>query len=344
MKIAKWIGLLLLLVVLIVLPFLMTDAGNQSIAIYTLLYASAVTGWNILSGYSGYVSLGYTSFLGLGTYTMAIICDHWKITGDYTPFLLLPLCGLVAAIFAVPMGWIALRTKRVIFVVVTIAMTFVLQALAFNLSQFTDGSSGIIFPATQFPGDAYNYPYYFVALGLFVVIVAISWWVRNSKYGLGLLAIRDDEDHALGLGVKAWAFKLSAFVLSAFLGGLVGGVLAYYAGSIFPDSAFNPALNLTIALMGFFGGMGTLAGPVVGAFLLEPFQQYLTIEYGSSDWNLIILGVLLLLTLLFLPEGIVPSLRKLWIKWAARRSASTPVSSGVREPEAVALVESASGE
>ena len=344
MKRVKVFGLLALLMLALVFPLLIPDPGFDSIAIYTLLYAAAVTGWNLFSGYSGYISLGYASFTGIGAYILALICDHWQIPSGYIPFLLLPVAGLVAGIFAIPMGWVALRTRRVTFVVVTIAMMFVLQALAFNLRRFTSGSSGIIFPLTIWSGDFYNIPYYYVSLVLLLLAFTVSWWIRNSKYGLGLLAIRDDEDRALGLGVRTWAFKLSAFVISAFFGGMVGAMFAYYGGSIFPASAFDPVVNLSVALMGFLGGVGTLVGPIVGAFLLEPFQQYLTIQYGSLSLNLIILGSLLLLIILVLPGGIVPALRRIWLKRVAMRSAISPVSSNDMQQEEVVLLESGGGE
>ena len=344
MKRVRVFGLLALLVLALVFPLLISDPGFDSIAIYTLLYAAAVTGWNLFSGYSGYISLGYASFTGIGAYTLALICDHWQIPSGFIPFMLLPVAGLVAGICAIPMGWVALRTRRVTFVVVTIAMMFVLQALAFNLSGFTSGSSGIIFPLTIWSGDFYNIPYYYVSLVLLLLAFTVSWWIRNSKYGLGLLAIRDDEDRALGLGVRTWAFKLSAFVISAFFGGMVGAMFAYYGGSIFPASAFDPVVNLSVALMGFLGGVGTLVGPIVGAFLLEPFQQYLTIQYGSLSLNLIILGSLLLLIILVLPGGIVPALRRIWLKRIAMRGAISPDSSHAIEEEGAVLLESGGGE
>src|SRR6266550_1399133 len=176
-----------------------------SISIFSPPFSAAGTGWNLFSGYSGYISLGYASFTGIGAYTLALICNHWQIPSGYIPFLLLPVAGLVAGIFAIPMGWVALRTRRVTFVVVTIAMMFVLQALAFNLSGFTSGSSGVIFPITIWSGYFYNIPYYYVSLVLLLLAFTVSWWIRNSKYGLGLLAIRDDEERALGLGVRTWA-------------------------------------------------------------------------------------------------------------------------------------------
>jgi branched-chain amino acid transport system permease protein len=335
-------GLLALLILLLILPLFFSDPTFYSIAIFTLLAASSVTGWNIFSGYTGYVSLGYTAFTGLGGYTLAMICDHWQLSGGYMVFLLVPVAGLVAGIFALPMGWVALRTRRVTFVVVTIAMFFILQSLALNLADFTGGSSGILLPASEWTGDFYNIPYYYVSLALLLLTVSVSWWIRNSKYGLGLLAIRDDEDRAAGLGVKTWAFKLSAFVISAFLGGMVGAVMAYYSGTIFPVSAFDASINVAVALMAFLGGVGSLAGPVLGAFLLEPFQEYLTIQYGSVSLNLVILGALLLAVILVMPEGILVTFPKLWQKHNAIHVISTS-SPGLEQENAV-FVESNAGE
>lgn len=344
MKIWKYVLLLALLAGILVFPLLTDDQGLQSIGVFTLLYASAVIGWNILSGYSGYISLGYASFTGLGGYTIAIICDHWQIPGDYLTFLLVPVAGLATSLFAIPMGLIALRTRRVTFIVITIAMMFVWQALAFNLTGLTDGSSGIIFPLTTFDGYFFNTPFYYVSLVLLLFSLGISWWIRHSKFGLGLLAIRDDEDHALGLGVRTWAFKISAYMIAAFIGGMVGAMFAYYQSNIFPQGGFDPVVNLRIALMGFLGGTGTLAGPVIGAFLLEPLQQYLTLQFGSDDLNLIILGALLLLIILVLPEGIYPALRRIWFKWVLKRDASPAILAQDMEPEKAVLLKSGTGE
>lgn len=343
MKKLKLFGLPIVAVLILVLPLVTTDPSVLSIAIYTLLYATAVTGWNLFSGYSGYVSLGYASFTGLGGYTMAIISDRWQIPGGYTAFLLLPLAGLVACLFSIPMGWVALRTRRVTFVVVTIAFMFVLQLLVLNFSGFTGGSSGITFPVSDWSGDFYNIPYYYVSFILLIAAIVVSWWIRNSKYGLGLLAIRDDEDRAAGLGVNTWAFKLTAYMISAFFGGMVGAMFAFYSGSIFPSSAFDPNVNIAVALMAFLGGVGTLAGPVLGAFLLEPFQQYLTILYGSVGLNLIILGALMLGVILLLPEGILTTLPKIWQKRKALRGDPSSASPVVEQNEVV-LAEQGGGE
>ena len=116
---------------------------------------------------------------------MAIMCQDWKVPGGYGAFLLVPLAGVVAAIFAIPLGWIALRVRRHTFVVITIAMFFILQLLSYNLRNITNGSTGLSLPVPiDWSGDFFAFPFYYVALALLIVSVAIAWWVRNSKYGL----------------------------------------------------------------------------------------------------------------------------------------------------------------
>jgi ABC-type branched-subunit amino acid transport system permease subunit len=320
---------LLLLIVAAIFPFVSPDATIISIGFFALLYACAAIAWNIFSGYTGYISLGHATFYGLGTYTLAIICEHWNIPGGYVPFLLLPVAGLVAALFALPLGWIALRTQHITFVVVTLAILFIFQLLAYNLSGITHGSRGMFFPFPPWSGDSYNFPFYYIALLLVIVTLSVSWWVLRSKYGLGLLAIRDDEDRALSLGVNTTRSKLSAFMLSAFFIGMVGALGSYFLGYISPSFAFSPAFDVAIALMVLFGGAGTLAGPILGALLLEPLQQYLTLQSNIRGADLVLFGGLLLIVLIVLPEGVIPAGRKRWQVWRnmrkANKAGSTPV-------------------
>jgi len=144
--------------------------------------------------------------------------------------------------------------------------------------------------------------------------------IRRSRFGLQLLAIRDDEDRASGLGVRVTRVKLVAFVISAFSVGMVGAVYAYFLGQIYPQFAFDPLFDLTIALMAFLGGLGTLSGPLLGALLLEPLQQYFTLEFSAGDLYLIIYGALFLVVILLMPRGIVPALTDLVSLGRARRS------------------------
>jgi branched-chain amino acid transport system permease protein len=235
------------------------------------------------------------------------------------------LTGLVAAVFAVPLGWVSLRTRKHTFVVITIAIFFIMQLMAFNLRSITNGSTGLSLPIpSEWHGDFFNMPFYYVTLIMFVLALGFSWWIRNSKYGLGLLAIRDDEDRALGLGVKTGSSKLTAFVISAFFVGMVGALHAYFVGSIFPAFAFDPLFDVALALMTFLGGLGTLSGPIIGALLLEPAQQYFTMQFSKNGYYLIAYGALFLAIILLLPEGIVPTLSRYWRK---RRAAGVVLPS-----------------
>jgi branched-chain amino acid transport system permease protein len=333
MNFLKISGLLLLLAALIAFPQVFSSPAITTVAFFTIIYAAAATGWNIFSGYTGYIALGHAAYFGVGSYAMALLCKAWAIPGGYLPFLLLPLTGLIAAAFSMPLGWIALRTRKHAFIVITIAIFFIMQLLAFNLRSITKGSSGLSLPIpTDWSGNFFNMPFYYVALALLLIALAVSWWIRNSKYGLGLLAIRDDEDRALGLGVKTGRYKLVAFIISAFFVGMVGALHAYFIESIFPAFAFDPLFDVAVALMSFLGGLGTLSGPLLGAFILEPTQQYFTIQFSQNGFYLIIYGVLFLVIILLLPEGIIPTLRKQWTK---RRSSRNHRLNGAMSSEAI---------
>ncbi len=302
----------------------------NDMAVFTLIYALAVTGWNIFSGYTGYISIGHAVYFGVGAYTMALACQDWNIPGGYLPFLVLPLAGLVAAVFAIPLGFIALRVRKYAFAVTTIALMFIFQLLAYNLRDITGGSSGIFLPPAPWTSDILDLPFYYVTFALLLAGVGVSWWIRHSKYGLGLLAIRDDEDRAQGLGVKTGPYKLAAYVISTIFVGMAGGMFAYFLGTIFPQFTFDPIVDVNITTMAFLGGLGTIVGPLVGAVLVEPLQQYLTVQFGGSSLNLILFGSFLLAILIFLPQGIVPSLQSRWTSWKASR---TKVAAPVTNPE-----------
>ncbi len=324
MRIAKTAALLALLAIAIAFPLVFSDPAVTSVAVFTLMFAAATTGWNIFSGYTGYVALGHAAYFGLGAYALALLCEYWNIPGGYLPFLLVPVAGLIAAAFAVPLGWIALRVRRHTFVVITIAMFFIAQLMAYNLRGLTKGSTGLNLPIPfDWSGDFFNVPFYYVTLAILLLAIAISWWVRNSKYGLGLLAIRDDEDRALGLGVKTGPSKLVAFVISALIVGMIGATWGYFVEAVYPASAFDATFDVSFALMAFLGGLGTIAGPILGALILEPTYQYFVLQFSDPRFTslyLVIYGALFLVIILLLPQGIIPTLRAYWTKYRAARS------------------------
>lgn len=331
MRVTRVGGLLALLAFVSVFPLLFANGEVTSIAFFTLLFAAMVTGWNILTGYTGYISLGHAAYFGIGAYALALLCKHWNVAAGYGLFLLVPVAGVIAALISLPAGWVALRVRRHTFIVITIAMFFIAQLLSYNLNGLTNGSTGLDLPfPLAWGGDFFNVPFYYAVLVLLLLAVALSWWVRHSKYGLGLLAIRDDEDRARGLGVRTEVSKLAAFVISALIIGMAGAIWAYFVGAVYPASAFDPNFDIAIALMGFLGGMGTISGPLLGALLLEPLHQYLAADF--PDLYLVLYGGLFLFVLLVLPRGILPTAQERWARYRARRQGAVRKDGAVLSP------------
>ena len=301
----------------LIFPLVITNETATQIAVDTLLFVAAAVAWNLFSGFTGYISLGHAVFFGTGAYTVGIAAQDWHVTGDLE-FALLPLAGLAAGLVAVPFGLIALRVRRHTFVVVTIAIFFIFQLMAFNFS-FTGGSVGIPAPFLTWAPETYNNPFYFMALALAAGVALLAWLIYHSRFGLQLRAIRDDEDRARGLGVRAMRVKLTAFVISGVVTGLVGALWFFFIAQVLPQYGFDPIFDLTIALMAFIGGFGTLWGPIIGALALEPVEQVLTLRLSNSYASELIWGTLFLLVILFLSRGVLPIAGEKLTAWRARR-------------------------
>ena len=315
----KALGLVALAALALLVPVIAPDAATTNIAVFTLMYVGLATAWNIMGGYTGYISLGHAAYFGIGGYAFGLMLNHFNITPGYLPFALVPVAGLITAVFAVGIGWIALRTRAATFVIVTIAFMFIVQLLAENLVKLTGGGAGLSLPYPhEWSGDFFNIPFYYAMLALAVIALALSWWIRRSKFGLGLLAIRDDEDKALAVGVPTRAFKLTAFVVSATLVGMIGAVYGYYITYLYPQFMVDPLLGISMVLMTFLGGLGTLSGPVIGAVLLERAQLEFAYRFGATKLYLVLFSAVFLVVILIMPRGIVPSVRDLVQRWRQR--------------------------
>ncbi|MGO9081105.1 MAG: branched-chain amino acid ABC transporter permease [Streptosporangiaceae bacterium] len=316
-----------ILVLAVAFPYIFPNQLVTEYGVLALIFAAAATSWNFFSGYSGYLSLGHAIFFGTGAYTVAIAARDWNLSGDDI-FSVLPLGAVAAAVVAVPLGLVALQVRRHTFVVVTIAFFFIFQLMASNFS-FTGGTSGIIAPVLNWTNQRYYDPFYYLALAIAIVALLLSWLIRRSRFGLHLLAIRDDEDRARGLGVRAMRVKLTAFTLSALLTGLLGGLFYYFDGEAFPQSVFDPLFDLSLALMAFFGGLGTIFGPALGALILEPAQQWLTTRFTNGYFSEMLLGAVFLAVIIFLPRGVLPTAGERITAWRARlRDRAAPASGG----------------
>jgi branched-chain amino acid transport system permease protein len=316
---------------LLAFPFLFPQPWLVNMAFFVLMYAALAQAWNVLGGYSGYVSLGHAAFFGLGAYAEAILFSHIDIgSPGYLPFLVLPAIGVGVALMSVPIAWVALRTRALTFAIVTLTLLFVVQTLAFNLRWLTNGSQGLSVPSPSF--FPYERPYYLCVLGIFALATLVSWQVRRDKLGLVLLAIRDDEDKALGLGAHVSVAKVTAFGISVGLTAMVGGVWAYYLGFIYPQFAIDPLVTIGTVLAVFLGGSGTVWGPALGAFILVPTQQWLAYEYGTSQVYLIAYAAVFLIIIILLPQGILPSIQE-----ARRRRRGGGTGRAERVPAAAAV-------
>jgi len=320
-------GLAVLAAAAIAFPFVYSSPVDTNYGVYALIFVTVASAWNIFSGFSGYISLGQAVFFGSGAYTAGIAARDWHMTGT-SVFLLLPLAAAVSALIAVPFGLIALRVRRHTFIVITIAVFFIFQLMAADFS-FTGGTVGVQSPFLPWQAATFNNPFYFIALAAAAVTVTAAWLVRRSRFGLQLRAIKDDEDRALGLGVRTMRVKLSAFMLSACITGFIGGVWFLYLTEVLPSSGYDPLFDLSIVLMAFLGGIGTLSGPVIGALIIEPGRLWLTTRFTNGYLSEILLGALFLLVVLFMPRGIVPT----GSEWIRRlRTRGRPAIEPVKAP------------
>jgi ABC-type branched-subunit amino acid transport system ATPase component/ABC-type branched-subunit amino acid transport system permease subunit len=293
-------------VILVAFPFASDDLFWQNMLILSMLFAIGAVGLNIISGWGGYISLGQSAFVGVGAYTVAL--GALKIGGN--PFVWVPVAGVVAGLLALLMGLIAMRTRGHSFVILTIGFLFLLQLIAINWDELTNGTQGLSLPIPMWD-IAYQYwPFYYAMLGVLCLSLVTAWRIRRTKFGTGLIAMREDEDKASTVGVNTPVYKMLGFVASGVFLGMAGGVYAYYLAFIDPRGMFDIVISVQIILCMLLGGRGTLWGPVLGAFLVEPLNELANQQMGGGNSRLLIFGGLMALVVLFLPKGILPTLKE----------------------------------
>ncbi len=298
-------------------PVFSDDLYYQNMFILSMVFAIGAVGLNVITGYAGYVSLGQGAFVGLGAYTVGICVTD--IGGS--PWVWVPVAGVLAGAIAALLGVVAMRARGHSFVILTIAFLFLVQLLATNWDSLTNGTGGITLPIPTWSIDYQNWPFYYSLMAILAVSLLVSWWIRRNKFGMGLIAIREDEDKAATVGVSTPTYKILAFVASAVFVGMAGGVYGYYISFIDPLGMFNILLSVQIILSLLIGGRATLWGPVLGAFLIEWLNETSNNEFGGGNARLLIFGGLLALVVLFMPQGILPTASG-WIeRWRNRGKA-----------------------
>jgi ABC-type branched-subunit amino acid transport system permease subunit len=309
-------------IVLLIYPWVYRAPYYHVLGFNTLMFATMAISWNIMGGYTGYKSLGHSAFYGLGAYLVAIA--HNQL--GWNPLWSAPLMAVVVTLVAVLLGWIMLRTSGSAFVIATIAMLLIFRLLALNLKDITKGAPGLSQPLPPWTPEFSRMPFYYYMLFWLIVALLVSAYIRRSRFGLGLLAIRDDEGKAEMVGVNTTLYKVIAFGISAYFVGISGGIWSYFTTHISPIFAFDIIVGVEMILMTMLGGLGTLWGPVLGAFIFIPASDLILFQFGSSTIHLAILGGLMTLILLFLPRGILPTISE----WLEERRAPRAAHEGAR--------------
>jgi len=289
-------------------PLVSDDTYYQNMIIISLVFAVGASGLNIITGFTGYVSLGQSAFIGLGGYTIGVLATKFDTV---SPWLWVPVAGLVAAGVAVGLGLVSLRSRGPAFVIITVAFLFLMQQVAVNWEDVTGGTAGLLLPLPTWGIDVINWPFYYALVAILAVQLLMTWWIRRSKFGMGLIAIREDETKAATIGINLPVHKVAAFVASSVFVGMAGAVYGYYLTFIDPLGMFAILISVQIILTLLVGGKATLWGPVLGAFLIEPLNETVNNSLGTlggGNARLFLFGGLLMAVVVFLPNGILPSL------------------------------------
>ena len=325
------------LLVLALIPVALPDSEyEQSVLIVCFLFAIMASGWNIISGFAGYVSLGHSVFLGMGMYTGSLLGQYFNLPTYY--FVLVSM--LVSVLTAVIIGAVILRTKSHSFVIITIAVLLSAQLIASNWRGFTGGTEGVIFRSPSWVRELGNMPYYYMFYVIFLLTIALVWFITTSRLGAGFVAIRDDEAKAGSIGINTTQYKVIAYGLSAAPYGLAGAIYAQYLGFINPIGAFNILLSVYLVLSALIGGKGTLWGPILGGFLIALANEVATITSGGISARILIMGVVLVGTVMFLPQGILNSIKTISAKRkSAKKSVAFIDQASIAEPNTAISIE-----
>jgi len=309
------------------LPLLKLPAFYESFLYLVFHWVVLATSWNILSGYSGYFSFGHGAFFGLGMYTTAVLAGKFNWPFLYT----LPMAALVPALFGVGLGAVVFRLRRLrgeLFGLLTLAVTFVIATIILNTP--IDGGPGVYLSAVPLPaiGPSPSATFYLLALAMVMLVLWVAYYIYNARLGSGLFAIHDDEDVAEVQGVPTYRFKLQALAISCAFAGVAGGVHALFVSYVTAGEVFNIVVPLYVVLMSVLGGSRHWLGPAVGATAITALSYAFTAG-DSAVVGRAAIGLILIVVILFMPDGILGQLIK---RFKSRRSLPplpTPVAPAV---------------
>jgi branched-chain amino acid transport system permease protein len=307
---------LLLAAVFVILMLLPLFLDNYALGIFVMIFFWAYVGqsWNVLTGYTGHISLGHALYIGIGAYATTFLAQTFGLT----PWIGMFLGGFIAVAIALCLGFLGFRfgLRGVYFVIMTIAFAE-LARLAVSHIEALGSFTGIFldfnpsFYNFQFRG---NIPYYYIALGFMVASLIVVRMIEVSKVGRFIVAIREDEEAAQALGVNTFKYNMIAIAISAFMTSLAGAFYANYIFYLHPNSLFGMSMSIELILRPIVGGLGTLFGPVIGSVILTPLSEISRAYFargGLEGLHLILYGILAILVVLFMPKGIIVYVKRL---------------------------------
>ena len=307
---------ILLLAGLIVLLLLPKFLSSYALGVFILIFFYAYLGqcWNILTGYTGVISLGHSLYVGIGAYTTVFL----TMTLGLTPWVGMWVGGLCAGLIGLIVGYFGFRfgLKGVYFVLLTISFAEIGRLIFLHLKVFGSFQGLFITPDFSFVNFQFkeNVPYYYIGLGYVLFSLLVVRLLEKSRIGKYLVALREDEDAAESLGVNVFKYKMIAICISAFMSSLGGAFYVNYIYYLHPGTMMSMAFSIEIILRPIIGGMGTVLGPVIGSFLITPLAEISRSFFAKAGYeglHLVIYGFLLVAAVLFFPKGIISYIKKL---------------------------------
>lgn len=295
------------LIILALIPAISTSTYLIHVILLCMLYSSLASAWNLIAGFAGVFNFGFQALFGIGAYVSALTVMKLGVSPWLGIFLGSISAMIVSTIIATP----CIKLKKIPYIcIATTAMGEIVRLVVKNTPSLTRGEQGLIGIPELFPSGLAEHYYYFVLL-LFIVVICALVLIVNSPMGMSLSALKGSQDAADSLGINVTGVKIRIYMIGAFIAGLLGGVYAHYIGILTPSSVLVGSFMTQIVAMSLLGGMGTIAGPIIGAFIITGSLEVLR---GLSNYRMVVYSIMIIVTIIFLRQGIWGTLRPYFFK------------------------------
>ncbi len=294
----SYIVLAVVFLLCLIIPFLVSGFWVRTIT-HIFMFASLASALNIIAGFTGYAAFGNVVYFGTGAYATAVFMN--RLQWGFVPSLIGTM--VVVLILSVLLGLLLLRLKGHYFALGTVGAMEAMRYTVENMTDLTGGAQGITIPSIVGTPFFLNAVFYFMMFALMIGAIILAWSLSKSRLGYGFKAIRANEEAAGVMGINTTLYKIIAWSLSALITGVAGGIYAYWFSYIDPPTVFNVMWVVEMFAIILIGGVGTVFGPIIGAVILETISEVVWAQF--IDLHLGILGVLIILIVLFIPEGLI---------------------------------------